>query len=199
MKEPRSHIEGATPSTAIWSFGVVPDPFTPPGRHPVLLDRRIPVERLPPAGDASSGMLDRVYRARSPDRAADEQSQAAAQPAAPRGRQARRRRSRATSAELERARLRVRGLTKRRRRPGGAGGRRPRPAAMPTRPTRSATQAAQLHRRPITVEMTLQRLPDHQGQDRRAGLCRDPGDQSPHRRRVRGRHLSDQGILHQPL
>ncbi len=31
MKEPRSHIEGATPSTAIWSYGRVPDPFTPAG------------------------------------------------------------------------------------------------------------------------------------------------------------------------
>ena len=30
MTEPRSHIEGATPATAIWSFGIVPDPFTPP-------------------------------------------------------------------------------------------------------------------------------------------------------------------------
>src|SRR5262249_40910748 len=28
MKEPRSHIEGATPATAIWSFGVVVDPFS---------------------------------------------------------------------------------------------------------------------------------------------------------------------------
>ena len=33
-REPRSHIEGATPSAAIWSFGGVPDPFTPPGRAP---------------------------------------------------------------------------------------------------------------------------------------------------------------------
>ena len=43
MKEPRSHIEGATPATAIWSFGVVPDPFTPPNVRPRLLNRRIPV------------------------------------------------------------------------------------------------------------------------------------------------------------
>ena len=33
IREPRSHIEGATPSAAIWSFGRVPDPFTPPGRQ----------------------------------------------------------------------------------------------------------------------------------------------------------------------
>ena len=42
MKEPRSHIEGATPATAIWSFGIVPDPFSPATR-PVLLDRKISV------------------------------------------------------------------------------------------------------------------------------------------------------------
>ena len=42
MREPRSHIEGATPATAIWSYGIVPDPFQPAGR-PVLLNRKIPV------------------------------------------------------------------------------------------------------------------------------------------------------------
>ncbi len=45
-REPRSHIEGATPSAAIWSFGRVPDPFTPHGRQPRILDRRIPVEQF---------------------------------------------------------------------------------------------------------------------------------------------------------
>jgi hypothetical protein len=42
MKEPRSHIEGATPATAIWNYGIVPDPFQPAGR-PVLLNRKITV------------------------------------------------------------------------------------------------------------------------------------------------------------
>jgi hypothetical protein len=42
MKEPRSHIEGATAATAIWSYGIVPDPFQPAGR-PVLLNRKITV------------------------------------------------------------------------------------------------------------------------------------------------------------
>ena len=46
MNEPRSHIEGATPSTAIWSFGIVPDPFSPQ----ILIDRRIDVDRLLPPG-----------------------------------------------------------------------------------------------------------------------------------------------------
>ncbi len=44
MKEPRSHIEGGTMSMAIWSYGIVPNPFSPPGRAPNLLNRRIPLE-----------------------------------------------------------------------------------------------------------------------------------------------------------
>ena len=67
MREPRSHIEGATPSTAIWSFGVVPDPFTPPGRQPVLLNRRIPVDRLPQARHDRVAARPRL-RADRPDR-----------------------------------------------------------------------------------------------------------------------------------
>ena len=60
MREPRSHIEGATPSAAIWSYGIVPDPFTPPGRQPRLLNRRIPVEDfLVP--NTIEWQLDRVY------------------------------------------------------------------------------------------------------------------------------------------
>jgi ABC-type transport system involved in multi-copper enzyme maturation permease subunit len=43
-RRPRSHIEGATPATAIWRFGVFPDPYDPNGRH--ILDHRIPVDRL---------------------------------------------------------------------------------------------------------------------------------------------------------
>jgi hypothetical protein len=43
MKEPRSHIEGATPATAIWRYGYrIPDPFQPAGR-PLLIDRPVPV------------------------------------------------------------------------------------------------------------------------------------------------------------
>ncbi len=60
MKEPRSHIEGATPSAAIWSFGIVPDPFTPPGRPPIPLDRRIPVSSFLHEGTVESA-LDKVY------------------------------------------------------------------------------------------------------------------------------------------
>ena len=45
MREPRSHIEGATVATAIWRYGIVPDPFSPPNR-PVMLDRRIDVSQF---------------------------------------------------------------------------------------------------------------------------------------------------------
>jgi hypothetical protein len=64
MREPRSHIEGATPSAAIWSFGIVPDPFTPPGRPPRPLDRRIPVEDFLKEG-TKEWLLDRVYQLQS--------------------------------------------------------------------------------------------------------------------------------------
>jgi hypothetical protein len=59
MKEPRSHIEGATQSAAIWNFGVVRDPFSPPNRT-VYLDRRIPVQEFLLPGTIEA-QLDRVY------------------------------------------------------------------------------------------------------------------------------------------
>ncbi len=60
MKEPRSHIEGATPSTAIWRFGrEVPDPFAPPGRF-IPLDRQIPVQDFILPGTVE-WELDRVF------------------------------------------------------------------------------------------------------------------------------------------
>ncbi len=62
MKEPRSHIEGSTPATAIWSFGRVPDPFAPVS-HPVLIDTRIAVEDFLPA-DTVEGLLNRSYELR---------------------------------------------------------------------------------------------------------------------------------------
>lgn len=73
--EARSHIEGATQATAIWKFGVIPDPYEdfqarlslargiprdqiPPPR---LIDRRIPYEKfLVP--DSIEGLQDRIYR-----------------------------------------------------------------------------------------------------------------------------------------
>jgi hypothetical protein len=61
MKEPRSHIEGATQSAAIWRFGsLVPDPFTRPGDRPNYLNRRIPVEDFIKP-NTIEWHLDRVY------------------------------------------------------------------------------------------------------------------------------------------
>ena len=60
MKEPRSHIEGATPSTAIWRYGrSVPDPFSRPGR-PNFVSRPIPLEDFILPGTIE-WQLDRVY------------------------------------------------------------------------------------------------------------------------------------------
>ncbi len=59
-REPRSHIEGASPATAIWRYGLIPDPLSPPGRPPMLLDRRIPVG-LFLKSDTVESLLDRTY------------------------------------------------------------------------------------------------------------------------------------------
>jgi ABC-type transport system involved in multi-copper enzyme maturation permease subunit len=55
----RTHIEGASPSKAIWRFGRVPDPSNPR----LVLDRRIPVERLLKP-DSIEGVEDQFYRTR---------------------------------------------------------------------------------------------------------------------------------------
>ncbi len=58
MREPRSHIEGGTAATAIWTFGRVIDPYDP--RHLHTLDYRIPVNRLLER-DSIEGLMDRCY------------------------------------------------------------------------------------------------------------------------------------------
>jgi hypothetical protein len=81
MKEPRSHIEGATPATAIWRYGVVPDPFSPPTR-PVLLDRRIDVAQFLPPGTIE-GTENRMLELQAQIAAAErDKAQAGADPAA---------------------------------------------------------------------------------------------------------------------
>lgn len=70
MKEPRSHIEGATPAAAIWRYGMVPDPFAPVN-HPVLLDRRIPVADFLPPGTVE-GELNRRYEIQAQIAAAEQ-------------------------------------------------------------------------------------------------------------------------------
>jgi ABC-type transport system involved in multi-copper enzyme maturation permease subunit len=55
-REPRSHIEGGTPATAVWNYGYFPDPYNPRA----MLDRRIPVaDLLTP--DSIEGLLDQSY------------------------------------------------------------------------------------------------------------------------------------------
>jgi ABC-type transport system involved in multi-copper enzyme maturation permease subunit len=60
MREPRSHIEGATPATAIWRFGILEDPLTPPGTRPLIIDRRIPVDLLL-RSDSVEGLLNQTF------------------------------------------------------------------------------------------------------------------------------------------
>ena len=195
MKEPRSHIEGATPSTAIWSFGIVPDPFTPPGRQPRLLNRRIPVDDFLQPGHDRMAARPRL-RPRRADRNR-QTGQGTAQRAGVQGGRARRG-HRSQPGRAGPGPLGVRQPDQTRRRPQGAGGRRPKPPAIPTK----AEHAQERGRRAVLAadhrRDDLQRLSDHQGESRRAGLRRDPGDQPPHRPGVRGGRLSDQGILHQP-
>jgi hypothetical protein len=78
MKEPRSHIEGATPATAIWRYGIVPDPFSPVNR-PVMLDRRIPVDDFLARGTVE-GELNRTFEIDSQIKSAE---QAKSQPNIP--------------------------------------------------------------------------------------------------------------------
>jgi hypothetical protein len=85
MKEPRSHIEGATPSTAIWSYGIVPDPFDP--NRKTLLDRRIPVDRLLPR-DSLEWLANRIAELEALIAANEQQQKAANLPATKAGRMA---------------------------------------------------------------------------------------------------------------
>ena len=122
MKEPRSHIEGATPATAIWSFGVVVDPFSPAGR-PILLDRRIPVGDFLAAGTIE-GLLNRLLEAQF--QIAAEQKQKT-QPNLPAGRaHPARREHRAEHGRGRTDQDRVRGPQEAGRRSGRPGRRRPR-------------------------------------------------------------------------
>lgn len=60
MREPRSHIEGATAATAIWRFGVMPDPQMLEAGRTVLIDRRIPVDSLL-LGDTIESRLNQTF------------------------------------------------------------------------------------------------------------------------------------------
>lgn len=80
LSQPRSHVEGATPATAIWNFGVVPDPFTPPGSRPQLLDRRVPVSTLI-REDSVEGLLNKSYEAKNRIAQAEKAQEAGSLPA----------------------------------------------------------------------------------------------------------------------
>ena len=176
MQEPRSHIEGATPSAAIWSFGIVPDPFTPPGRQPRIARPAHPGRRLPAAGTRSSGTSTGVYELRA-QIDADQRGQGSSptcRPPEPAELDAAIARN---QQELDRIRAEYDARRSAGRRARGSRPPTPRPPASRRRPTRlrergrRAALAAD-HRRD-----DLQRLPDDQGEDRRAGLRRDRGDQ----------------------
>ncbi len=75
MKRPRSHIEGATAATAIWTYGpAVPDPFDPEPdpRRQRRLSRPVPVETLLDP-DSLEGLLNRVLNVRYLIRSAEEE------------------------------------------------------------------------------------------------------------------------------
>ncbi len=173
-REPRSHIEGATPSAAIWSFGRVPDPFTPPGRQPRILNRSIPVDQFLARGTIEWD-LDRMYQLEA-QIDADAAGQAAARPA---GRSIQPARpddrpqpagARAGSRSDYDSKKRQADELDEQFADAEAGGRQDEVDRLRRR-ARPAARAAG-HRRD-----DLQRLPDHQGEDRRAGVRRDHRDQ----------------------
>ena len=190
-REPRSHIEGGTVATAIWTFGRVIDPYDP--RHLHTLDYRIPVNRLLER-DSIEGLMDRCYElqariavaeqeqkrlnvsvdqakklsnlvARHPCRVPEVQRPARPAPEGVRG------------AEIPRQGRGARQAPDRGRRAAPSGRR----AALAADPAGD----------------DLQRLPDDQGQDRRAGL-RQTGRDQPEDRRVVRERLPDPRVLHQP-
>jgi hypothetical protein len=150
MKEPRSHIEGATQSAAIWSFGIVPDPFSPPNRT-IYLDRRIPVAEFLRPGTIEA-YLDQIYELGNQIEGAKKAKEQTNLTAA-RNRQLDASIAR-NQAELDRARGEYQALTKRseeiRARAAQA-----QSAGDAKEARRLRLEAAALSSPPITVEMTF--------------------------------------------
>ena len=173
MKEPRSHIEGATQSTAIWRFGrMVPDPFSPRGRVNYL-NKRIPVEDFIRPGTIEAE-LDRMYDLTGQvDLARQEKEQPNVTAARVSQLDAAISRN---QAELERVAADYQGLVKRAEDLRAKGkvacgrGQGPRSQCGARRGGRAAVARCE-------SGDELQRLSHHQGEDRRAGVCRDRGDQ----------------------
>jgi ABC-type transport system involved in multi-copper enzyme maturation permease subunit len=146
-REPRSHIEGATPATAVWNYGYFPDPYN----ARVFLDRRIPVSDLL-APDSVEGLLDQSYNLKY-EIALATQEQSRGNPTAARAKQLEanlaRFRAQLTTVEaaLKDLNARARDLEETARETEKQG-----------KPTEAATirqQASALHSPPVTVEMTF--------------------------------------------
>jgi hypothetical protein len=146
-REPRSHIEGGTPATAIWQYGILQDPFDPR----LLIDRRLPVDKLLKA-DTIEWYLNRIYELRS-QIASAEQEQAAPKLTPTRASQLTATISR-NKAELERVQeahtklvAEAKDLEAKAKEAEAAG--------RPTEAQSFRRQALELHSPPIPIEMTF--------------------------------------------
>ena len=192
-REPRSHIEGATPSAAIWSFGRVPDPFTPPGRQPRILNKVIPVDRFLTPGTLEWD-LDRLYQLEAQ---INEAQQAKQQPSVtPTRIQPARPGDRPQPAGARAGPLRVRGQEAAVRRAGGQAGRGP-DAGRKDEADALRQEIDQLHSRPVNLQMTFNVYRTTKGKIGEPVYAELDRDQPPHRRPVRARHLRDPRVLHQ--
>jgi hypothetical protein len=146
-REPRSHIEGGTPATAVWIYGYFPDPYNPQ----VFLDRRIPVADLLPR-DSIEGLIDQVSNLRFEiARASAELSQRNPTAARAQALEAGVARNREELAKTEAA-LKQREATAR---DLAAQAQATEKRGKPTEAAALRAQAAALHARPITIEMTF--------------------------------------------
>ncbi len=187
--EPRSHIEGATPATAIWSYGVIPDPYEPGA----LIDRRIPVDKLLKPDtieylenqallleygvDAANQALRQGERRRQVPghgRVAQDHGPGRTVP------------GRVAKAPAPGGRVRDEGRRRREGRQARRGRRAPRQGRRPALAAAAARD-------------DLHDLPDDQGPRRRAGLRRDRGDQPQPADRPGplARRLPDPRVLHE--
>lgn len=147
MREPRSHIEGATPATAIWSYGIVPDPFSPANR-PRLLNRKIPVQDFLRPGTVE-GLLNQIMELRF-QVAADERSKG--QPSLPAAEVAKLDASiQRNQSELSRLTTQYEAIKKQ----ADDLESRAQAATDPAEAQRLRNQARALHSDPITIEMTF--------------------------------------------
>ena len=176
MREPRSHIEGATPATAIWSYGIVPDPFQPAGR-PILLDRRIPVGDFLPPGTIE-GLLNRSFELQVADRRRRAREEPAQHPVQP---------DLASSTRASRATARSSTGSRPSTRPSkkqaddlDAQATAAETAGQPTEAAEPARAGARLHSDPIIVEMTFNVYRTTKGEVGEPVLRRDPGRPIPH-------------------